>query len=58
MEAIRIFTPESGELSEQFDQATGAQSSGKNLAWSYAAFITARDARRWAIEAVRGKSGG
>ena len=46
MATVRHFTPPSGELSEQFDQATGRQTSGKNLAWSYAAFITARSARR------------
>jgi glucoamylase len=53
METVRRFTPGSGELSEQFDQSTGVQSSGKNLAWSYAAFVTARDARRRARDAVR-----
>lgn len=43
---VRRFTPPSGELSEQFDRATGAQTSARNLAWSYAAFITAVFARR------------
>jgi glucoamylase len=43
---VRRYTPESGELSEQFDQNTGARSSAKKLAWSYAAFITAVAARR------------
>ena len=43
---VRHFTPESGELSEQFDQKTGAQVSARKLAWSYAAFITAVKARR------------
>jgi glucoamylase len=42
----RLFTPESGELSEQFDQHTGAQTSAKHLAWSYAAFISCVTARR------------
>ncbi|MGE0237336.1 MAG: glycoside hydrolase family 15 protein [Parvibaculaceae bacterium] len=43
---VRAFTPESGELSEQFDQATGQQTSAKNLAWSHAGLITAVAARR------------
>lgn len=42
---VRAFTPESGELSEQFDRTTGQQVSAKKLAWSYAAFITAIAAR-------------
>jgi glucoamylase len=43
---VRAFTPASGELSEQFDQRTGAQTSAKQLAWSYAAFISCLTARR------------
>ncbi len=43
---VRANTPASGELSEQFDQTTGAQTSAKNLAWSYAAFITAFASRK------------
>jgi glucoamylase len=45
---VRQFTPESGFMSEQFDQTTGAQTSAKDLAWSYAAFLScvhARDAK-------------
>jgi len=45
LETVRAFTPESGELSEQFDRQTGRQTSAKKLAWSYAAFITAIAAR-------------
>lgn len=45
LETVRAFTPASGELSEQFDRATGQQVSAKKLAWSYAAFITAIAAR-------------
>jgi glucoamylase len=41
----RQFIPPSGEISEQFDQKTGEQTSVKSLAWSYAAFITAWVAR-------------
>jgi glucoamylase len=46
LETVRAFTPPSGDMSEQFDQKTGAQSSAKHLAWSYAAFITCVVARR------------
>ncbi|HKD47058.1 MAG TPA: glycoside hydrolase family 15 protein [Rhizomicrobium sp.] len=45
LETVRAFTPESGDLSEQFDQTTGAQTSARHLAWSYAAFLTAAAAR-------------
>jgi glucoamylase len=43
---VRAFTPENGDLSEQFDRITGRQTSAKNLAWSHAALITAVAARR------------
>ena len=43
---VRAFTPADGDLAEQFDQHTGAQTSAKQLAWSYAAFITSVAARR------------
>ena len=46
LETVRTFTPPSGDLSEQFDQKSGAQSSARHLAWSYAAFISAVVARR------------
>jgi glucoamylase len=46
LETVREFTPESGDLSEQFDQNNGAQTSARHLAWSYAAFLTAVAARR------------
>ena len=49
MRTVRAFTPASGELSEQFDRTTGAQTSAKHLAWSYAAFITAAASRRRAL---------
>ncbi|HMH29142.1 MAG TPA: glycoside hydrolase family 15 protein [Steroidobacteraceae bacterium] len=49
LETIRAYTPASGELSEQFDQHTGAQRSAQQLAWSYAAFITCTHARRQVI---------
>jgi len=46
LETVRAFTPASGDLSEQFDQRTGEQTSAKHLAWSYAAFISSVTARR------------
>jgi glucoamylase len=50
MATVRAYTPASGELSEQFDRATGQQTSAKNLAWSHAALITAVAARRAACQ--------
>lgn len=46
---VRRYTPGSGELSEQFDQTTGAQTSARHLAWSYAAFVSCVAARRAAL---------
>ncbi len=48
---VRAFTPADGQLSEQFDQRSGAQTSARELGWSYAAFITCAAAR--AAAAVR-----
>jgi len=42
--------PASGEISEQFDQTTGEQTSAKSLTWSYASFLTAWDARKHALD--------
>ncbi len=50
MATVAAFTPASGELSEQFDQKTGAQTSAKRLTWSYAAFITAAARRKAALQ--------
>ncbi len=46
---VRAFTPASGDLSEQFDQRTGEQTSAKQLAWSYAGFISCVTARHAAV---------
>lgn len=46
LETVRAYTPASGDLSEQFDQRSGEQTSAKHLAWSYAAFISCLTARR------------
>ena len=53
MRTVQAYTPPSGDLSEQFDRSTGAQTSAKHLAWSYAAFITAAASRRHAAQAIR-----
>jgi glucoamylase len=49
IETVRTFTPPSGDLSEQFDRRTGEQTSAKQLAWSYAGFISCVAARRAAL---------
>jgi glucoamylase len=49
LETVRAFTPANGDLSEQFDQRTGAQRSAQQLAWSYAAFITCTRTRKIAL---------
>jgi glucoamylase len=54
---VRAYTPASGQLSEQFDQASGRQTSAKSLAWSHAALITAVAARRAAERASKGGAG-
>jgi glucoamylase len=55
LETVRAYTPANGELSEQFDQRTGAQTSARHLAWSYAAFISCVVARR-AVVGTGGRS--
>ncbi len=52
MQTVQRFTPPSGELSEQFDPRTGAQTSARHLSWSYAAFITAAAQRNQACRAI------
>jgi glucoamylase len=54
LETVRAYTPENGDLSEQFDQRTGEQTSARHLAWSYAAFISCRAARR-ALRSARAR---
>ncbi len=49
LETVRAFIPANGDMSEQFDQRTGEQTSAKHLAWSYAAFISCAAARRAAL---------
>lgn len=57
LETVRAFTPPGGDLSEQFDQKTGAQTSARHLTWSYAAFITAAAARSGALQGLRQAAG-
>ncbi|MBG0796309.1 glucan 1,4-alpha-glucosidase [Methylocystis sp. L43] len=52
MATVRIYTPPTGELAEQFSRDDGVQTSAKNLAWSYAAFITAHAGRNAASRAI------
>jgi glucoamylase len=54
MRTVQAYAPAGGDLSEQFDRSTGAQTSAKHLAWSYAAFITTAASRRRAVQAIRG----
>jgi len=53
LRAIARHTPESGEMSEQLDKATGAPASARNLAWSYAAFVSAFAAREKSMAPTR-----
>ena len=46
LRTVQAYTPLNGDLSEQFDQNTGLPTSARQLAWSYAAFITCVAARR------------
>lgn len=46
LRTVRRYTPPGGEMSEQFDRGTGAQTSARHLAWSYAAFLSCVAARR------------
>lgn len=52
MATVRAHTPASGALSEQFDRTTGRQTSAKDLAWSYAALVTAAASRRKALREI------
>ena len=52
MRTVQAFTPESGDLSEQFDRTTGVQTSAKHLSWSYAAFVTAAASRKGAVDSL------
>lgn len=51
LQTVRAYTPVDGDMSEQFDQRTGEQTSARHLAWSYASFISCVAARRAAAAA-------
>ena len=54
---VAKYTPSSGQLSEQFDKNTGAQTSAVDLTWSYASLLTSDLARRGVVPASWGASG-
>jgi glucoamylase len=58
LETVRAYTPANGDLSEQFDRRTGAQTSARQLAWSHAAFITCARARQLASAGLASKQSG
>ena len=51
LKTVRTYTPSTGEMSEQFDQRTGEQTSARHLGWSYAAFISCLSARQCTLRA-------
>jgi glucoamylase len=55
MSTVAAFTPASAELSEQFDQKTGTQTSAKTLAWSHAALVSAATRRKAALRIASSK---
>jgi glucoamylase len=57
LEMARRSIPASGEISEQFDQTTGEQTSAKCVTWGYAAFLTAWQARKDALAALANSAG-
>nr|BAA08436.1 glucoamylase G2 [Agroathelia rolfsii] len=57
VDIVAKYTPSSGFLSEQYDKSTGAQDSAANLTWSYAAAITAYQARNGFTGASWGAKG-
>lgn len=51
LKTLSRYTPPSGEMSEQLDKTSGEPSSAQNLAWSYAAFVSAFAAREKSLRA-------
>lgn len=51
------YTPQSGVLSEQFSKTDGTPTSAVNLTWSYAAFLTAFNARSGIVPGSWGADG-
>ncbi|MCJ1333089.1 hypothetical protein MMC10_009783 [Thelotrema lepadinum] len=56
MSVIEKYMPSGGLISEQFDRNSGAQLSAVQLTWSYAAFLTAVNARNNVVPASWGES--
>jgi glucoamylase len=56
MRMVRHYTPADGSLAEQFDKTTGVPASARHLTWSYAAFITAAEARTQSVAAWQPQS--
>ncbi|EIN04857.1 glucoamylase [Punctularia strigosozonata HHB-11173 SS5] len=54
---VAKYTPSSGALSEQFDKSSGSQLSAADLTWSYAAALTAFEARNGTTFASWGAAG-
>ncbi|KAE9408659.1 glucoamylase [Gymnopus androsaceus JB14] len=54
---VAQFTPAGGSLSEQYSKTNGAQVSAVDLTWSYAATLTAFDARAGTVTASWGAAG-
>lgn len=54
---VATYTPSDGQLSEQYLRATGVQTSAVKLTWSFAAALTAFDARANYVPASWGASG-
>ncbi|KAH0037358.1 extracellular glucoamylase protein, partial [Aureobasidium melanogenum] len=56
MSIAQKYTPSSGALSEQYNRADGTPLSAADLTWSYAAFLTAYNARANVVPASWGAS--
>jgi glucoamylase len=54
---VAKYTPSSGSLSEQYSKSDGSQVSAVDLTWSYAATLTAFDARAGVVPASWGAKG-
>ncbi|KAF9073471.1 glucoamylase [Rhodocollybia butyracea] len=57
VEVVAKHTPSDGQLSEQYSKTDGSQLSAVDLTWSYAATLTAFDARAGVVPASWGAAG-
>lgn len=53
---VQLYTPENGALAEQYSRVDGTPLSATDLTWSYAAFLTASNARKQIMPAAWGAS--